>query len=246
MQLSMATWSEVEAYLARSQSIIVPIGSTEQHGPNGLIGTDAICAEAIARGVGEAVGALVAPVISVGIAGHHMAFPGTMTVTPTTLIRIIVESVTALAHHGFADFFFVNGHGGNIATIQAAFAELFHARYMAGQPEVRCTLRSWWEHASIADLYGRLYGTAEGQHATASEVSVTQYLYPDHIKPAVLDPPVAPDSPHFYDARDFRRRFPDGRMGSNPGLSAPEHGKEFYETSVQWIAEAYQVFLSEP
>ena len=53
MQLHLQTWPDVERYLLRSQSIIIPIGSTEQHGPNGLIGTDALCAEAVAKGVGR-------------------------------------------------------------------------------------------------------------------------------------------------------------------------------------------------
>jgi creatinine amidohydrolase/Fe(II)-dependent formamide hydrolase-like protein len=60
MQLQLQTWPEVDAYLRTSRGIIMPIGSTEQHGPIGLIGTDAICAEVIGRGVGEAAGALVA------------------------------------------------------------------------------------------------------------------------------------------------------------------------------------------
>ena len=68
MQLQLQTWQEVEAYLQNNRGIILPIGSTEQHGPIGLIGTDAICAEVIARGVGEATGALVAPTIAVGMA----------------------------------------------------------------------------------------------------------------------------------------------------------------------------------
>ncbi len=50
----LSTWQEVETYLQQSKGIIFPIGSTEQHGPTGLIGTDAICAEAIAHGVGDA------------------------------------------------------------------------------------------------------------------------------------------------------------------------------------------------
>ncbi|HYV87311.1 MAG TPA: creatininase family protein, partial [Candidatus Polarisedimenticolia bacterium] len=65
MLLHLQTWPDVERYLAKSQGIIIPIGSTEQHGPNGLIGTDAICAEALSKVVGEKTEALVAPTISV-------------------------------------------------------------------------------------------------------------------------------------------------------------------------------------
>ena len=106
MLLQHQTWQEVEQYLARSNGIILPIGSTEQHGPNGLIGTDAICAEVIARGVGEAAGAMVGPTIGVGVAVHHMDFAGTMTVRPSTLIAIIHDYVLSLARHGFRRFFF--------------------------------------------------------------------------------------------------------------------------------------------
>ena len=60
MLLHLLAWPDVDAYLRRSQGIIIPIGSTEQHGPNGLIGTDATCAEAVARGIGDAVEGLAA------------------------------------------------------------------------------------------------------------------------------------------------------------------------------------------
>jgi len=50
-RLQLSTWQEVETYLHSRRDIIMPIGSTEQHGPNGLIGTDSICPEIIANGV---------------------------------------------------------------------------------------------------------------------------------------------------------------------------------------------------
>ena len=56
MRLQLATWPEVEAYLTRSQGIVIPIGSTEQHGPTGFVGTDALCPELIAHGIGEKLG----------------------------------------------------------------------------------------------------------------------------------------------------------------------------------------------
>jgi len=126
MLLQLSTWLEVESYLEQSQGIIIPIGSTEQHGPTGLIGTDALCAEAIAKGVGKQVGAMVAPTLNVGMALHHTAFPGTISLRPSTLIQVILDYVTCLARAGFRQFFFINGHGGNIATLKAAFAETYY------------------------------------------------------------------------------------------------------------------------
>ena len=91
------TWQEVENYLEGSKGILLPVGSTEQHGPNGLIGTDAICAELVARGVGEATGAMVAPTLNFGMAQHHMAFRGTMTLRPQTLLAVLVDLLNSLA-----------------------------------------------------------------------------------------------------------------------------------------------------
>ncbi|NEO87383.1 MAG: creatininase family protein [Spirulina sp. SIO3F2] len=247
MRLQLTTWPEVEAYLEQSQGIILPIGSTEQHGPNGLIGTDAICAETIAWGVGEQVEAIVAPTINVGMALHHLAFPGSMSLRPSTLIQVIVDSVGSLAAAGFRQFFFINGHGGNIATLKAAFAETYHHLGQMGVPgsdRVRCKVGNWFMGRSVYQHAQKLYGNQEGYHATPSEVALTQYAYPEHIKTAPLDPKVNRGHP-IYGAIDFRRNYPDGRMGSNPALATPEHGREFYELSVKELSDSYLKFVGE-
>lgn len=246
MQLQHQTWREVETYLARSDGIIIPIGSTEQHGPNGLIGTDAICAEGVARSAGMAANALVGPTIGVGIAVHHMGFTGTMTVRPSTLIALMHDHILSLAHHGFRSFFFVNGHGGNIATVQAAFSELYAAAEGAFSPagngrELKCRMVNWWDGAGTRALTKELFGDDEGSHATASEVSLAQYLVPEAIKHAELDPPRAPTG-RFHGPADYRRKFPDGRIGSNPGLASPEKGRRLFETAVPEVAQSFQKF----
>src|SRR6266851_4747044 len=170
MLLHLQTWEEVEAYLRNAKGIVVPIGSTEQHGPNGLIGTDAICAEAIATGVGEAAGALVGPTINVGNAQHHLAFAGTITLRPSTLIAVIGDYVASLARHGFARFYFINGHGGNIATIGAAFAEIYadaSLRLGGNAPPVRCMLKNWWETPGVSKLSKELYGDQAARDGAA-------------------------------------------------------------------------------
>jgi creatinine amidohydrolase len=246
MQLQLQTWQEVETYLQTSRGIILPIGSTEQHGPIGLIGTDAICAEVIARGVGDETGALVAPTIAVGMAQHHLGFAGSMTLRPSTLIAALQDMVDSLARHGFERFYFLNGHGGNIATLTAAFSEIYAARSLSAGSNVapvKCRLRNWWANQEVQVLAKELYGGAEGSHATPSEVAITQFVYPDAIKSAILDPPVAPWG-DFTDAADYRRKFSDGRIGSNSALATPEAGRRLYEAAVAAIAKDYQSWIA--
>ncbi|HJU15876.1 MAG TPA: creatininase family protein [Stellaceae bacterium] len=240
MLLHLQSWPEVESYLTRSRGLILPIGSTEQHGPTGLLGTDAICAEIIARGVGEAADALVAPAIAVGMAQHHLGFPGSITLRPSTLIAVLRDIVESLARHGFERFYFINGHGGNIATVSAAFSEIYAVRSLApgAAPALKCRLRNWWHGGEVGRIARELFGDAEGSHATPSEVAITQFAYPEAIKRAPLDPPVAPRG-EFTDAADYRRTFPDGRIGSNPALATPEAGRRLYDAAVAALAADY-------
>jgi len=168
-----------------------------------------------------------------------------MTVRPSTLIALMRDYVLSLAQHGFRRFFFINGHGGNIATLHAAFAGLHVAASLAGQPSrLRVRLANWWDPRPVRDLIRELFGDADGSHATASEVSVTQYVLPDTIRQVPLDPPRAP-SGRFHGPADYRRRFPDGRIGSNPGLATPEKGKQLFDAAVAELAKTYGGFMGE-
>ena len=248
MELKFSTWQEVELYLESSKTIVIPIGSTEQHGPNGLIGTDALCPEALALELGRQTGALIAPTVSIGMAQHHLAFAGSITLRPSTLILVIFDMVNSLVQHGFERFYFLNGHGGNIATVTAAFSEIYAQASLGRQaieyPRIRCQLRNWWEAEGVMKLSRELFGEADGSHATCGEVSLTQFAYPDSIKSAEMNPPIAPTGP-IYDAADYRRRFPDGRIGSNPSLANPEAGKALFETALLGIVPDYKRFATE-
>lgn len=246
MELQLSTWPEIEAYLSHSHGIIIPIGSTEQHGPTGLIGTDAICAETIAKGVAEEVKAIVAPTINVGMALHHTSFPGTISLRPTTLILYLQDYITSLAKVGFRQFFLINGHGGNIATVKASFSQIYDYLDSLNLPhsnEIKCTIANWFMCREVYQLAKKLYGDEEGSHATPSEVALTQYVYPDSIKNAPLSDKVGKGYP-IYGAKNFRQCYPDGRMGSNPDLATPEHGKQFYELAVKELTASYREFIS--
>lgn len=245
MRLQLATWQEVEAYLGRSKGIIMPVGSTEQHGPNGLIGTDAICPETVADGVAARGDVLVGPTLSIGMAQHHMAFPGTITFRPSTFMAVLKDVIGSLESHGFERIYFLNGHGGNIATITAAFSEVYAERSLSSREgALRCRLANWFGGRRVKQLARELYGSSEGRHATPSEVSLSYYAHPEAVKQAQMHPKVAPVG-EIRDAIDYRRQFPDGRIGSDPSLASVEDGKRLFEVAVEDVAEDYAAFLAE-
>lgn len=247
MRLQLMTWMEVEAYLNDHRGIIIPIGSTEQHGPNGLIGTDAICPEVIADRAAEALGCIVGPTLSIGMAQHHLAFPGSIALRPSTLMAVIGDTIRSLARNGFDRFYFLNGHGGNIATISAAFSEVYAERSLgvaANQSHVRCKLANWFGFPAVKEISDELYGDREGSHATPSEVSVTQFAHRDHIKVVAMEP--APPRPRpFYDAEDYRLIHPDGRIAADSFLATPEAGARLVEASAAAVADDYRAFINE-
>jgi len=247
MLLHLSSWPEIEDYLTRSRGIVIPIGSTEQHGPTGLIGTDAICPEAIAARAAEETGFLVGPTFNVGIAQHHLGFPGTITLRPSTMIAAIHDWVSSLARHGFERVYFFNGHGGNISTINAAFSEIYADRSLGADASnrgpVKCKLANWWDYAPVMDFCRAKYGASHGSHATPSEIAVTWAIHPEAIKQVEMSPKVAPTG-RFTDAEDYRAKFPDGRIGSDPALAKAEDGAELIALAAKGLIEDYRRFIA--
>jgi creatinine amidohydrolase/Fe(II)-dependent formamide hydrolase-like protein len=247
MQLHLSSWPEIETYLQSSKAIVIPIGSTEQHGPNGLLGTDALCPEIIGKRAGDEAGILVGPTFNVGQAQHHMSFPGTITLRPSTMIAAMNDWAQSLTRHGFERIYWLNGHGGNIATITAAFAEMYHSvtfdRSGSNRPPLRCMLRNWWELPGVTDLCRQLFPVGEGSHATPSEVSVTYFGYPEAQKRVAMSPKIAPTGP-IFDAEDYRRRFPDGRIGSDPSQATVEAGEKIVTAAVRGVINEFRQFAA--
>lgn len=254
MLLHHATWPDIEAYLKTSRGVIIPLGSTEQHGPTGLIGTDSITAEAVARTSGELAGALVGPTLSLGPAQFNLGFPGTVSLRPTTMIQVIIDYVQSLARSGFRNFYFMNGHGGNIAPTWCAIQELHADHSLWNEPSASCQfrLRSWWDLAEVNEMRQQLYGAGEGMHATPSEIAMTHHVLPEQRRPDALPPPL-PLSPEFIkfhggdnhrDAISHRAQFPDGRVGSHSGLARPEHGEALLAAATKAAARDYAAFLA--
>jgi len=249
MKLQHQTWLDVEAYLKTQTGVIIPCGSTEQHGPVGMIGTDAICAEVTAERVGAAGTILVAPTLSLGQAQFNLAYPGTISLRSETLMAVVRDLVTSLAGQGFTHFYFLNGHGGNVAPLQAAFQDIYRD---AADP-IRCRIRSWWNHPAVAAFVAENFGAGEGLHATPSEISITQAVLHavglDAARPGdvtVLSEDFIRDhrGDNHLDRQSHRAAFPDGRVGSDSWLASAEIGGHVLEIATTAITADYRTFLT--
>jgi creatinine amidohydrolase len=125
IRMEEMTWPDIKRAIESGfTTAVVGIGSTEQHGPHLPTMTDArigdVLAERVARKLGHA---LQARTIDVGLSEHHLAFAGTISLKPETLLLILRDYVDSLARHGFTRIVFIPSHGGNFATVQRGIEE---------------------------------------------------------------------------------------------------------------------------
>jgi creatinine amidohydrolase len=180
------------------------------------------------------------------MAQHHLKFPGSIAIRPSTMICLLLDVINSLAGHGFNKIYFLNGHGGNIASIKAAFSEFYAQSSFFDESAdfemAHTCLTNWYQGKRVTD-YSRLhFPYTEGSHATVSEVSLSYFAHPDQIKNVEMSPKVAPRG-GFYDASDFKKRFPDGRIGSDPSQATVAHGEKLFHAAVKDILEDIQRFL---
>jgi creatinine amidohydrolase len=262
MQLTDCSWPEVQAYLERSRTIVIPTGSTEQHGPVGLIGTDALTAEAIASALGAQTGVLIAPTLMMSVDQFNLGFPGTLALRATTLMAVVRDCLDSLAAQGFQHIYFLNGHGGNIAPVRSAIQDFYFdwsCGRRAGTPP-RCQLRSWWDYAEVDQLRRVWWGADEGMHATPSEISIVLASRPGSARllqgleaDQARDPPRALSAAfmrdhggdNHLDAKRHRAAFPDGRVGSHSIRASVEQGRLLIDAAVREARRDLEAFEAE-
>jgi creatinine amidohydrolase len=162
-------------------------------------------------------------------------------------LAVLHDVVLSLARHGFERIFVINGHGGNIATARAAFAEAYGsaaARGLPVAPRLRCQLANWFMAGPVLQEARSLYGDREGHHATPSEIALTLHLEPSLESKRRPLPEPAPAGP-IHGPDDFRARHPDGRMGSDPSLAEAHHGERFLDLAAEALAKDLQRFLED-
>jgi len=170
-RLYKLTRPEVEEYLKENEVVLLPVGSTEQHGKHMAIDTDAYTAQEISLRIAEKTGVLVAPTVSYGYSPHHMNFKGSVTLTFQTLVNVLKEVCGSLIHHGFNKIVVMNAHGGNTNPIRQALKEI--------QDETGKRVYSVMVYPS-PDGFGamgtRVIEQEGGGHACELETSVGLYL----------------------------------------------------------------------
>jgi len=208
--LAKLVWPEVD----RESLLVVPLGSTEQHGPHLPMDTDARIAEAIASGAATAVPQVtVAPVLAYGSSGEHQAFAGTLSIGTEALHLVLVELVRS-ASSTFRQVVLVNGHGGNSDGVSKAVTQLRAEGH---------DVSSWSPSLPGGDA-----------HAGRTETSLMLRIAPDTVKLDAAEPgSTAPLRDIIKDLRSggVAAVSANGVLGDPTGATAAE-GQELLATLI--------------
>jgi creatinine amidohydrolase len=129
LHLDRMTWAEVKEEIQKGRdTVVVPFGSTEQHGRHMPLGTDAVLGDVIGWGLAERLGAFLAPTVRFGCSEHHLAFTGTISLGEQTFRSIVTDVVASLSVHGFRRLVLLPTHGGNFKPLAKAVARIEPAK----------------------------------------------------------------------------------------------------------------------
>jgi creatinine amidohydrolase len=111
------TWKEIEAAFSKDPVVLIPLGSMEEHGPHSITG-DFLAATEIAKRIAEKTGSLYIPTLPFGCSEYFRGFPGTISLSPGTVLALINDICESLTEHGIKRIVIINGHSGNAPTIE--------------------------------------------------------------------------------------------------------------------------------
>jgi creatinine amidohydrolase len=240
--LAEMSWDQVDNLLSKTETVLVPVGSLEQHGPHLPLETDTILALEVARRVAEKAEVAVAPAVPFGFSIEHMSFPGTISLSPATLMGIIEDVSESLINHGFKRIIFINGHGGNVGVLTTAIQSL------KGRFEATFILVNIWELA-ISE-FQKLRESEPGAMGHADEFETSMLLAVDASKVRLekmknkrkfkapkdlsLDAFILTDRVHVsWRSEDFSE---DGVIG-DPTKASGEKGEKLLNSMVKKIIE---------
>jgi len=244
--LGEMTDPEVSDFLADHQTVIVPTGSTEQHGPHGPLLTDVLVPVEVARRVAPRAGAAVAPSINYGLSYPHAGFTGVVHLRIETFMALIEDVAVGLATMGFRRVVFLNGHYDNTLAIAYACANAA-ARLPAG---TRAYPINYWD-GMTAEEAGEFFGPTAGLHANKAETSAVMAIDPAFVDiehanaemppfPEVTSPAAVHTAFFFSTPGSVHRATHSGTWGD-----AREASAEYGERYLQVVTEATMRMLDD-
>lgn len=216
-RIADATWTEVPD----RPTVLVPVGSIEQHGPHLPLDTDTAIAESVARGAADVVGGdvLVAPALSYGSSGEHQAFAGTCSIGTDVLQQVVVELVRSLRTWA-GRVVLVNAHGGNLMALTAAVVQMRDEGHDVA-----------WVPCATEDV---------DLHAGLTETSLMLHLRPDSVRLERAEPgdtrPLGEILPLLMEG-GVAAVSANGVLGDPTGASA-SHGAEVLATMIGQTVDA--------
>ncbi len=234
------TWSEMNEAIARQKLVILPTGSTEQHGRHLPLDVDVFLAESVCLEVGRRAAdrVLVLPPISYGLNLHHIDFPGTIHIEPETFIAFCLNITKSLAYHGFEKILLVNGHGSNAPLIELV------ARKTVLATDSLCFATSYFNF--LMEKFLQIRESEVIAHADEFETSLYLHLAPDRVQMehAVADDDrrgnyVSSDSTANYPVRfnDYWGRWTETGVHGDATKGTAEKGEQIFEAAVEGLVE---------
>lgn len=236
MNLEEMNWLSVQTYLKKNKTIIIPLGSIEQHGPSLPLKTDAFIADKISEHLGNKFNIAVGPLLNFGVSlVPHMKFAGTISFRPATHALAIEEYASSLYTHGFRKFFFVNGHGGNYHSLKNAMTLL-----LSQKEDISYAIFEWWKCSEVKEKEKELYAH-NGVHATAPEVALVYAFDKTLVKMDKLSSDF-----HFNPKISINKASvtKNGIMNSNQTAFIPQHAEVFRNLVFSVAEKELQEFLN--
>ncbi|MFD1686009.1 creatininase family protein [Halobellus litoreus] len=229
MHLERETWTDAEK--SEAEVALLPVGSTEQHGPHAPLGTDTLDAEAVAAAAAEryADPVIVAPAIPVGIAEEHRRFSGTLWTTESTFRAYVRDVVGSLASHGWDRVVLVNGHGGNIGALNEVTARIVRHDDALAVPF------TWFDE--VGDH------SSEMGHAGPLETSLLRHTNPETVHEDRLEEAAEGGSDRWGDWQGRvnlavdSEEFTDNGVVGDPRESSAELGEELLDRSADALCD---------
>lgn len=233
MILAGARSKEIGEYLKTRNTVLIPMGSIEQHGDAAPLGCDTIIPVRLCATVGMQTGVPYTPAITFGSSNHHMGFAGTISLRTTTLSNIIEDISVSLYAHGFRRMLFINGHGGNRGPALCGIKE---AVLCCKDADIRYL--PYWELPGAGVKEHSLFGDSNGAHVTVSEVSLVWHLLGNELPnfDRIQYPP-PPDSGKNLSAQQWKEQYPDGGAGGDLSQVSLQKGEEYFEYLVNALSE---------